>query len=309
MGSNPVTHVKKLRIIRSFFYAIIYLLLMYLFWLKELMKKRGCNILLLIFTLAYCIVLTGCEKQICSYCGEEKECDEYDILGTKRYICGDCLGDMNMSLSGNVIIDYESSLVDPALYLPGGSVSEDEAFVAGNLGSVSDNSQITSEDILSIPDMAETTSSDNLRSESAVDSGSSDSRLDKDAIVGAVASMLSGYNYYIQPDEDNKDVYHIYFGSEDAKVVASFSTTSSGNTSVIVSMLEGALDDDFSNVCINMNLAFLGSTEYEQDGFNIYNNAKNYGNYSSGGCKFYYLDGLVPADNDGVVATYEIKYE
>jgi len=269
----------------------------------ENMRKNSFKIILISMVLLYCMILTGCEKQICSYCGQEKECDEYDILGTKRYICRDCLGDTAMSLSGNVIVDYESDLIDPALYLPASSVSDDTAFVAGDLGSVSDNNEaVSAEDVLAmdIPPAKE---------EKEDTSGAGDNNhLSKDELVSAVAASLSSYNYFIQPDGDNNDKYSIYLGGDDAKIVVVFSSNQ-GAGSVIVSMLEGASLDDFTNVCISMNLAVLEGDNRDQDSNNIFNNAKSYGNYSSDGCKFYYMDGLNSADNDGVVATYEIKYE
>lgn len=268
------------------------------------MRQMRNKLLLLTIVLLQCILMAGCEKQICSYCGEEKECDEYDILGTKRYICSDCLGSTAMSLSGNVIVEYESDLIDPAQYLPSTSVSDNDTFVAGDLGQVSDNSSegITAEDILSMDIPSNT-------NEEKEQSSPSSSSKGKDEIVGNAAALLSSYNYYIQPDTDNPDAYHIYYGSDDAKIIVEFIESSTGVASATIRLLEGAKEEDFTNVCINMNLAFLGSADYEQDGKGVYNSAQSYGNYSNGGCKFYYMDGLEAADNDGATATYEIKYE
>lgn len=259
-------------------------------------KNRILTILMAVLCMAF---LYGCDEQICSYCGEEKECDTFDILGTPRYICKDCLGNPAMSLSGNVIIEYESELVDPELYHMSGSVSSDDAYIAGDYR---DEESVSASEILATPELPPQTS------EPVSSSALPASGADKDEIVGLMAAALSSYNYYIQPDNDSNNQYHVFFGSDNANIDIEFS--GNGNsTKAKVSMMEGAREDDFSNVCININLAFLKSEDYENLGFAVFNNAKDYGNYNKNGCKFYYLDGLDPASNDGAVATYEVQYE
>ena len=82
---------------------------------------------LLLIAIAYCFILTACQEQICSYCGEEKVCQDYDVLGTTRHICEDCIDNPAISTSGNVILDYASEYVDPSLYGVGVSENEPES--------------------------------------------------------------------------------------------------------------------------------------------------------------------------------------
>ena len=67
------------------------------------------------------LLTTGCGKVVCSYCGESKFCDEYDINGTTRYICKDCLADPNIGIYGNVVRDYSELYENGTLEYPDGT--------------------------------------------------------------------------------------------------------------------------------------------------------------------------------------------
>lgn len=240
------------------------------------------------------LLLAGCEEQICSYCGQTKQCDEFDILGTKRYICQDCLGNKNMSLSGNVIGEYESPLVDPMLYLPAGNTVSDnnveEASVnytdiSASINSASDNSASTT------GDTSNTVSSKN-----------------KDDLISAVASNLSAAGFSLAPDDDVNDKYHIYSDGNVTGISILFQGDTR-STRLKISMKNGASDQDFASVCIYAGLACLGSADYDNNGVSVFNAARDHGNYTRDNCSFYYLDGLDPSTNEGAVAIYEISCE
>lgn len=200
------------------------------------MKKNYLYIFLL--SLIYVMLLTGCGEQTCSYCGESKQCGEYDILGTTRYICDDCLGDRGMSLSGNVIGEYESPLVDPSLYLPYETVVQDEAIEGISIeGTVSDNYASV------VP------GSESMNAVSDNNAAESSSSKNKDNLISSVASNLSAVNFLIQPDDDVKDKYHIYKDGNVTGISISFSGDNKG-TKVYIAMKNGASDQNFADICI-----------------------------------------------------------
>ncbi len=263
-------------------------------------NNRFCIFLL---SLIYMMLLSGCGEQICSYCGESKQCGEYDILGTTRYICEDCLGDRGMSLSGNVIGEYESPLVDPSLYLPYNVIVEDGPAVE----TVSDNNVSVvipdSESMNGVSDNQSQDTSGNVESNS-----SSNTSYGKENLVSTVASNLSAVNFLLQPDDDVKDKYHIYKDGNVTGISISFSGESNG-TKVGIAMKNGASDQNFADICIYTGLACLGSADYDNYGVAVFNSARDHGNYTKDNCRFYYMDELDASTNDGAIATYEIHCE
>lgn len=244
-----------------------------------------------ILSLITIILFTGCGKTTCSYCGESKFCEEYNILGTTRNICDDCLGNSQASISSNVTSEYESDLIDKTVST---NTASDFTDIANNDMAVSNNTPVTdiySSDVHDIAPMDVASSTPTTASS-------------KDEIVSAAAASLSTYNYYIQPGSDD-NTYNLFYESNDANITLVFSNN--GNT-LTISMYEGAVEDDFSNACINCTLAFLGSTDYENKGYNVFNNAKAHGNFNEDNCRFLYMEGAVSAnDTSGVKATYEIS--
>lgn len=265
------------------------------------MSNKKNQLVILVASLVL-MLLVGCGEQICSYCGQSKQCGEYDILGTKRYICEDCLGSTAMSLSGNVIGEYESPLVDPLLYLPTtpvyDEVEQPDSSVSGNYS-----------DMGVLDDYKGDSASSNQASDSNPTSSVGAAGRDKDSMVTASATVLSGSNYFLTPDTDNKDKYYIYNGGDVTGLSVTFSKGNNGNGKALVAMKQGASDQDFANVCICLNQAFLISNDYTNDGVDVFNNARDHGNYRKNDCKFYYMDGLDSSTNNGAIATYEINID
>ncbi len=104
-------------------------------------RNHSFKIIFSLLLLLIALPLSGCVRAVCSYCGEEKFCKEFDILGVKRNICSDCLSNPAIGLSGNVVRDYstayENGLLDypanspmrPATEAPPAEVSENRPTV------------------------------------------------------------------------------------------------------------------------------------------------------------------------------------
>ena len=269
----------------------------------------------IVLILGIALTFTACGKDICSYCGEEKFCEEYDVLGTKRNICDDCFGNVESSLSGNVIMSYASDLVDRELYY-GGTPSESFNGIAGTESALLDTASNNgiynagtydgfASDISDVLPIDTTGSGTLTNTTTPVTEGPA---TDKDSIVSAAAASLAAYDYYIQPTEEDNQ-YTIFRGSNDANITLDFSTNGNG-TVLVISKLEGSSDDDFANVCINCSMAFLGSDDYENKGYNVYESAKSGGNYFLDNCRFLYIEHSDIEINDGIAPiTYEISIQ
>ena len=266
----------------------------------EINMKKSLYAALIILLLT---TLTACAKQTCSYCGQSTYCTEYDILGTTRYICDSCLGNVNAGISGNVIDDYASELVDPALYHPSLSdnVPEELPDMVINASDVLEPSSV-SQDLLpsSIPEESNVTENEPAVSETPVSTRSIDD------IVSAVSASLSASDYYIQPFDDNPDSYSIYHGNDDTHI--SFTFSNDGHLKLSVNKEEGGEDDDFSVICIHASLAFLGSTDYDNLGYDIYNQTLQYSNYTQDDCHFLFYNSSENELNEGApISVYEIS--
>ena len=67
------------------------------------------------------LLLGGCGMQECSFCGQKRFCKEFDLLGTTRYICDDCLHNPALAVSGNVTREYSALYENGTLEYPEGS--------------------------------------------------------------------------------------------------------------------------------------------------------------------------------------------
>ncbi len=84
-------------------------------------RNHSLKILFSMLLLLMVLPLSGCVRAVCSYCGEEKFCKEFDILGVKRNICSDCLSNPAIGISGNVVRDYSTAYENGLLDYPANS--------------------------------------------------------------------------------------------------------------------------------------------------------------------------------------------
>ena len=297
------------------------------------MRIRGLNkkayVLLMAVITAVCLL--GCAKKAeCAYCGEEKYCNEYDILGVTRFICDDCLNDPRSSISGNVLLDYESEYVDPALYIvsvndiPEAAVS-DNGFVP--IGDDSDifqadlplndsvSSDVASEDtvipVTPVEPVTTTTTPDTTQTQSTTPSTNVNiNTKGKDTVIANIQNALSSQGYYLQQADDTDTKYNLYNGNTSTGIVFDFSGSDSSSTKLTASQPKSASDVDFLNACVCSALGFLGSDDYYGTGAEVYNNVVEHGKYSYDGCKFYYLESSDKEIADGgPIVRFQASYQ
>ena len=73
---------------------------------------------ILIFSALFCLLLSACGQQECDFCGQKKFCKEFDVMGTTRLICRDCLNDPSLAVSGNVARSYAELYENGTLEYP-----------------------------------------------------------------------------------------------------------------------------------------------------------------------------------------------
>ncbi|MCR4937460.1 MAG: hypothetical protein K5987_04805 [Lachnospiraceae bacterium] len=88
-----------------------------MFQKKAFLTKAGMFVIMLFFIM----LLTACGETTCDFCGESKVCEEFDIMGTTRHICRDCLENSAGAVSQNVARQYAALYEDGTLEYPEGS--------------------------------------------------------------------------------------------------------------------------------------------------------------------------------------------
>ena len=245
------------------------------------------------------IILSGCKKQVCDYCGKEKYCTKYDIVGTSRYICDDCINNPN-SASNNVLSGYMAEPLDPALLGKQDSASEDSASENTDNpeadGSLADSSN------------QDLTASDNNSEVPQVTSEYE--TYSKNDIVNSFSALLSEYNIEPEASEDDKNIYEVKDNNGSTIIKFTFSKSDSGLLTLTVDRYTADCGSDYVSSCICASLAFLGTADYDGTGYTIYNSAVAHGNYTYDNCRFYYLENSDSGNSsDTPYASYEISYK
>lgn len=259
---------------------------------------------LILITILSIFILTACEKQVCSYCGEEKYCETYKVLDTERSICKECMNNPEVTASNNVINEYQAAPLDDSLFGVGSdrhnknnNVSENQ-----NTSNISENTSAENTDSTNSVSKTEDTANNQFsNNDTASQTSSYDSRED---VVGRLAPLLSSSGLQLSPSPDNKKIYSIV-GSDgnNTGITLTFDNNSNNKLSLNIARNSSADNAAYTNTCISAALAFINSTDYNQIGYDIYNNACQYGNYTKYGCRFYYMDN---SDNS---AEFDISYQ
>ena len=265
--------------------------------IRKLFKTVIPSIIILLF-------LTGCGEQLCSYCGQEKNGKEYDVLGTARFICYDCMNNPEAYISGNVIWDYASSLIDPEVYVPSANLipeTEDTAEQPDSLPDISDIMNDTADSAVNnisdiVTDVSNTVANitDNEDNPDETPSVSTENSTFEPSGAGQAAPIISRLNdllskngYSLVNDNTLTDVYSIEKNNTNQNIKIEFLKDDTNR--MVISMAADSDQDLFKEICINSALAYINDTDYETMGNEIYNNAYQYGNYNFDKYSFYYI--------------------
>lgn len=292
------------------------------------------------FVFMFCsLLLSGCGEQICAYCGDEKHCTEYDILGTTRYICDDCLNNPASNiLSGSVIQEYAAEPISvsdniplstdyfTAENVPSETISVETA-PPDNLSSekdssneltnpgdsandtTTDNSDLSGSQLSSESETSDTANQTNSTSNTGnVNNTSTNYHPDYNSIIAALNNTYVSAGLQLVPENDSNSTFGIYNGGSPTGVRYVFTNATSNAPSLSVQSYAGASSSNYSTACINAILAYLGSDDYNGLGYEIYNSASEYGNYSHQNCHFYFFDySSTNPGNDSPIMSFEIS--
>lgn len=271
------------------------------------------------------LVLTGCEKQVCDYCGEEKYCEEYDILGTTRYICDDCLNTPSAGVSGNVIAQYAAEALPTQEPSESSNDTADTESASDTTDSSSSSESVqtsdasqtsataTSSSDTGTSNIPESTTNSNTSATSndetttnapaaAAPASSTNIYLTRDEALNTISASIADSGLTIVADDNASATYKIMSGGNSTGISIKFSNGNNGTLAASVTKSASSSDTDYATCCINTALAFLGSTDVSGTGYTLYNTALEHGNYTKDSCRFYYME-------DGNSASFDISFK
>ncbi len=265
---------------------------------------------------------TGCGRVVCSYCGESRFCDEYDINGTTRYICKDCLNDPNIGIYGNVVRDYSELYENGTLEYPEGSpmlaqYSRETGVVypEGEEPEEEDNTEAEINRILSeetphvevpvyIPPSPTPTAEEaaeqalpeqpaadqatptpiSIVPEAAPTTAASKQGLTGEALVSALSASIANNGYSLQSAGKDGE-YIVSKDGNDLKIRLKITPSAAGDAAAVEMLPEGS-PSDYVKTVIRSILTYTGSDDYDGLGHDIYNNTIQQGSYSASGVTF-----------------------
>lgn len=269
------------------------------------------------------IILTACEKQVCSYCGEEKYCEEYKIIDTTRYICKECMDDPNITTSGNVVAEYQAPPLEPSDFGVGSDRNKTQNQQTDNTNASTENSNYnynSSENSSDVTfengennDYSSDTNINNDISNASNDQVSNNSQKSKDQLLGEIAASLASANMQLSPDSSAEDAYGINFSTgEYAGVKLQFKQGSNGKPALSICKYgsdSDSAEDTFKSVCVYSSLAFINSNDYDGSGSTIYTSTKGNGSFESDACNFTYNSSPSSNESEGApLAEFMISY-
>lgn len=260
-------------------------------------------------------VLCACGETTCDFCGQQKVCKEFDIMGTTRHICNDCLNNTASAVSGNVARQYAELFENGTLEYPADSPladhSEDETAESGEspetptpvevytpADDTSDNNEQNTEpeDAAQPDDNAEPTE----------DTPADTSGLSNEALISDLNRKLQADSMILYADANDVNIYHLYENGGDTGIVFTVSPGTSGDK---ISICQYSPDSSQSYVkaVIRSILTYVDSNDYDGLGHDIYNGTIQNGSYSQSGINFYSYIGTADEIEKGLPSsTFEI---
>ncbi len=300
------------------------------------MKKGMLSKTAYILALLLCIAgLTACGETTCDFCGESKICEEFDIMGTTRHICRDCLENSAGAVSQNVARQYASLYEDGTLEYPEGSPlkpvdknAKNEPGASGE-GAVTPSSPAFELAGSTTTQANENTNKEEARTESARETasqptpapaltespttqanangnkeddpaGSSSSEGGStitERRISSLSSVLSADGLSLAAT-DSAETYKLMNGNTDTKI-----TFTLVGDRLRIEEYDPSFSQEYVKSVIRSILSYTGSSDYDGFGHDVYNSTIENGSFVSGDINFVSKIGTAEEIEKGYPAT------
>ncbi|OQA22628.1 MAG: hypothetical protein BWY61_01591 [Firmicutes bacterium ADurb.Bin354] len=109
--------------------------------------------------------------------------------------------------------------------------------------------------------------------------------------MASLNRTLQADSLVLKEDKGKSRTYKLYSGDKDTGVVFTTASNNGKKDKLTIDTYSADNSQEFVKSVIRSILAYVDSSDYDGLGHDIYNNAVQYGNYSSNGIKFYYSEG------------------
>ena len=278
-------------------------------------EKKSHRIITAVLVSLMVFVLCACGETTCDFCGQQKVCKEFDVMGTTRHICNDCLNNTASAVSGNVARQYAELFENGTLEYPADSPladhSEDETTegedtpetptpveVYTPADDTTDNNEQNTE--------PEDTAQPDDNAQPTEDTPADTSGLSNEALISDLNRKLQADSMILYADANDVNIYHLYENGGDTGIVFTVSPGTSGDK---ISICQYSPDSSQSYVkaVIRSILTYVDSNDYDGLGHDIYNGTIQNGSYSQSGINFYSSIGTADEIEKGLPSsTFEI---
>ena len=263
------------------------------------------------------LLLCACGETTCDFCGQQKVCREFDVMGTTRHICNDCLNNTASAVSGNVARQYAELFENGTLEYPADSPLADHSEDEQSEGEGGENIEMpepvevyTPVDDSSVDNEQDTepaeTDQPEDNAEPTEDTLVDTSGLANEALISDLNRKLQADSMILYADANDVNIYHLYENGGDTGIVFTVSPGTSGDK---ISICQYSPDSSQSYVkaVIRSILTYVDSNDYDGLGHDIYNGTIQNGSYSQGGINFYSSIGTADEIEKGLPSsTFEI---
>ncbi len=240
--------------------------------------------------LSCALLLAACGPVPCDFCGKNRFCKTFDIVGVERHICNDCLNDPRVAISGNLVREYSEMYENGALEYP------EDSPLNPNYGKPTVTPSVSPTVLPSYSDISVILpegSGSNLTPVSSADptpapaaSVPSSGNLSGEALVSALNQSLAADSMSLTPISGKSGEYTLMCGGSDTGIRFKTSAGNSGKDKLVIEQGENASSSDYVKSAIRSILTYMNSTDYDGLGHDIYNGAIQSGSFIYNGTTF-----------------------
>ncbi len=227
------------------------------------------------FFLLCAFLLCACGREVCDFCGENRFCKEFDILGKTRFICRECLNNPKIAVSGNMVRTYSEMYENGTLEYPEGSpLRPDSGTPTPEAAEPTALPTLTPDIHIVNPEQPTPASAgdDGAAATPTPASAPASDKLNGQSLIDRLNESLAADNMVLQPKNVDGKEYKLFSGNNDLHISFTPSAGTDGkNDSLVIGLGENASSSDYVKAVIRSILVYAGSKDYDGLGHDIYN--------------------------------------